>query len=91
MKQVALAVGLLMVTVGAYILASNYEQFGECKESNVFSNGGTTCSATFYYGPLLIGWALLTVGILLLVIDAYYLGLSATRITHIETGGQITR
>jgi hypothetical protein len=45
---------------------------------------------TLYYGPLLIGWALLIVGILLLVIDAYYLGISAKRITRSETGGQIT-
>jgi hypothetical protein len=80
-----------MVALGAYILASNYEQLGACNEGNALSNGVTSCAATLYDGPLLVGWALLIVGILLLVIDAYYIGLSATRITRYETDRQITR
>jgi hypothetical protein len=89
-KQVALAVGLLMVALGAYLLTSNYEQLGGCNEYNKnFNIGGNGCG--FNYGPLFLGWALLIVGILLSVIDAYYLGLSAARITRSETGGEITR
>lgn len=86
-----LAVGLLMAALGAYILASNYEQLGVCIEGNALGNGASSCAVTFYYDQLLLGWTFLIVGILLSVIDAYYLGLSAMRITRIETGGQITR
>jgi hypothetical protein len=89
-KLIALAIGLLMVALGAYILASNYEQLGVCNEGNALGNGGSSCAATLYYEPLLLGWALLVVGIMLSVIDAYYLGLSATKITRSEKGGQIT-
>ena len=79
-----------MVALGGYILASNYKQLGGCSEYNKnFNVGGNGCA--FDYGPLYLGWALLIVGILLSVIDAYYLGLSAARITRSETGEEITR
>jgi hypothetical protein len=79
-----------MVALGAYILASNYEQIGQCNEYNQnFNIGGNGCA--FNYGPLLFGWAFFIVGILLSVVGAYYLGLSAARITSSETAGEITR
>ncbi len=76
--RAALAVGLVLVAIGGYALSFGYEQLGEntfC--ANFHFQGIEIDCAGFDYGRLVVGWAFFAVGVLLSIVGAYHLGLSA--------------
>lgn len=69
-----LVVGLLMIVIGACLLASSYQQIGECNVNKALNNGYTEEVCDFAGAG--VGWVFLALGIGFSLIGAYYLGLS---------------